>query len=230
MGLDTKYRPQTFEDVLGQESAMKVIKRFVETGQGFQQSYLFCGPYGSGKTTLGRILARALLCDNPDKGNPCDACDSCLSMLSDSHECFIEVDAATNSGKAEMKQVTSELDYSSFSGKRTLYLFDECFTEDTTLLTREGYRSIRWLVETQYQGEVLSYDPILKVVVWQKVINWFDLGDRDVVTLNFDNGVEITVTLEQELNTHNRGWVKAINLTEEDDVIETQFTDLTCSL
>ena len=125
MGLDTKYRPHTFEDVLGQESAIKVIKRFVETKQGFQQSYLFCGPYGSGKTTLGRILARALLCDNPQNGNPCDQCDSCLNMLSNSHECFIEVDAATNSGKGEIKKIVSELDYSSFSGKKTLYLFDE---------------------------------------------------------------------------------------------------------
>lgn len=125
MGLDTKYRPHTFNDVLGQESAIKVIKRFVETKQGFQQSYLFCGPYGSGKTTLGRILARALLCDNPQGGNPCDECDSCLNMLSGSHECFIEVDAATNSGKSEIKKIVSELEYSSFSGKKTLYLFDE---------------------------------------------------------------------------------------------------------
>lgn len=125
MGLDTKYRPHTFDDVLGQESVIKVVKRFVETKQGFQQSYLFCGPYGSGKTTLGRILARALLCDNPQNGNPCDQCDSCLSMLSNSHECFIEVDAATNSGKGEIKKIVSELEYSSFSGKKTLYLFDE---------------------------------------------------------------------------------------------------------
>lgn len=125
MGLDTKYRPHTFDDVLGQESVIKVVKRFVETKQGFQQSYLFCGPYGSGKTTLGRILARALLCDNPVNGCPCDKCDSCLSMLSNSHECFIEVDAATNSGKGEIKKIVSELEYSSFSGKKTLYLFDE---------------------------------------------------------------------------------------------------------
>lgn len=125
MGLDTKYRPHTFEDVLGQESVIKVIKRFVETKQGYQQSYLFCGPYGSGKTTLGRILARALLCDNPQNGNPCDQCDSCHNMLNGSHECFIEVDAATNSGKSEIKKIVSELDYSSFSGKKTLYLFDE---------------------------------------------------------------------------------------------------------
>lgn len=125
MGLDTKYRPHTFEDVLGQESAIKVIKRFVETKQGYQQSYLFCGPYGSGKTTLGRILARALLCDNPQNGNPCDQCDSCHNMINGSHECFIEVDAATNSGKNEIKKIVSELEYSSFSGKKTLYLFDE---------------------------------------------------------------------------------------------------------
>jgi len=125
MGLDTKYRPHNFEDVLGQESTIKVIKRFVSTGRGFQQSYLFCGPYGSGKTTLGRILARALLCDHPVEGAPCDNCPSCHSMLEGSQGAFIEVDAATNSGKSEVKKIIADLEYSNFSGKKTLYLFDE---------------------------------------------------------------------------------------------------------
>ena len=126
MGLDTKYRPIHFNDVLGQDSTIKILRQFVSKGAGFYQSYLFSGPFGSGKTTLGRILARALLCENPSEGDPCDVCDSCLSIKSTGgSDNFVEVDAATNSGKADIKKITEEIEYSTFSGKRRVYLFDE---------------------------------------------------------------------------------------------------------
>lgn len=125
MAFDTKYRPLRYEDVLGQDEYKAVLRQIVEDGTGFHQSYLFCGQHGSGKTTLGRILARALLCANPQDGNPCDECDSCLAVLEDRSECFTEFDAATNSGKDDIKKITEELQYSTFSGKQRIYLFDE---------------------------------------------------------------------------------------------------------
>jgi len=125
MSLDTKYRPKTYSDVLGQKVSVKTLKGLVRSGAGWRQSYLFAGPYGSGKTTLGRVLARALLCDAPTDGEPCDQCASCLSMLNGSTTNFVEVDAATNSGKADVKKILEELEYTSFSGNRKLYLFDE---------------------------------------------------------------------------------------------------------
>jgi DNA polymerase III subunit gamma/tau len=126
MALDTKYRPRQFEDVIGQSGSVKVLRQFVRSGTGFHQSYLFCGGHGSGKTTLGRILARALLCENPQDGNPCDACSSCRSINErGSSECFVEVDAATNSGKDDIRNITDLLQYDTFSGRRRIYLFDE---------------------------------------------------------------------------------------------------------
>jgi DNA polymerase-3 subunit gamma/tau len=125
MSLDTKYRPSKYSDVLGQQETKKSLKGFINSGSGWRQSYLFAGPYGSGKTTLGRILARALLCTSPTDGEPCDKCGSCLAMLKGSHDSFVEVDAATNSGKADVKKLLDELSYSSFSGSKKLYLFDE---------------------------------------------------------------------------------------------------------
>jgi len=127
MSLDIKYRPTVFDDVLGQASAIRVLRSFVHTGTGRRQSYLFAGPYGSGKTTLGRILARALLCENPtDQGDPCDKCESCTSMLDRGTSMdFIEVDAATNSGKAEIQKIVEEIEYATFSGRKQIYLFDE---------------------------------------------------------------------------------------------------------
>lgn len=125
MSLDTKYRPRTYNDVLGQRTSVKVLKSLVREGAGWKQSYLFAGPFGSGKTTLGRIHARALLCETPREGEACDECLSCKSMLSGASDSFVEVDAATNSGKADVKKILEEIDYSSFSGRRKLYLFDE---------------------------------------------------------------------------------------------------------
>ncbi len=126
MSLDIKYRPRVYSDVLGQEATITILKEFVRSGRGFQQSYLFCGGHGSGKTTLGRILARALLCEAPVDGEPCNECHSCKGLLEHGTSAdFVEFDAATNSGKADIKAITDEIAYATFSGKRRLYLFDE---------------------------------------------------------------------------------------------------------
>jgi DNA polymerase III subunit gamma/tau len=126
MSLDTKYRPSRYDEVVGQDANVAVLTQFVHTGTGFNQSYVFCGGHGGGKTTLGRILARALLCETPVEGNPCDTCTSCQSILTSGlSECFFEVDAATNSGKDDVKKITEVIEYSTFSGKRRIYLFDE---------------------------------------------------------------------------------------------------------
>ncbi len=127
MSLDVKYRPQKYADVLGQDTTIEVLKGFVKAGAGYHQSYLFGGAFGSGKTTLARILARALLCDSPVDGEPCDECHSCRVLLEnpDAHECYIEVDAAVNSGKASISKLVEDVQYNSFSGKQRIALLDE---------------------------------------------------------------------------------------------------------
>ncbi len=126
MALDTKYRPRVYDDVIGQGATVSVLRQYVKGGRGFHQSYVFCGQRGSGKTTLGRILARALLCSSPVEGNPCDRCDSCLALLNgEDHECFEELDAATRSSKADLARIVEDSNYSSFSGKRKIWIFDE---------------------------------------------------------------------------------------------------------
>lgn len=126
MALDTKYRPTRYDDVLGQEATATMLRQFVRSGKGFQQSYLFCGQWGSGKTTLGRILARSLLCAAPVDGEPCDKCTSCVDILTNGRsEAFTEFDAASNSGKEDLNKVIEENNYSTTSGKQRVYLIDE---------------------------------------------------------------------------------------------------------
>jgi DNA polymerase III subunit gamma/tau len=128
MAFDTKYRPRTYDDVLGQDAAVSVLRQFLKEGRGYSQSYVFCGAHGSGKTTLGRILARALLCPNTkdNGGDPCNECHSCKTLLAGkTHESFQEHDAASKSGKADLSKVIEDISYATFSGNRRIYLFDE---------------------------------------------------------------------------------------------------------
>ena len=126
MALDTRYRPVRYADVLGQEATSSVLRQFVKEGKGFHHSYVFCGQHGSGKTTLGRILARALLCAAPVDGEPCDECPSCRIFLEGgTHECFEELDAASKSKKEDLARIVEDVSYSTFSGRRRIYLFDE---------------------------------------------------------------------------------------------------------
>jgi DNA polymerase III subunit gamma/tau len=129
MPLDTKYRPQTFEDVLGQDGTIKVLKNLLEEGRIFENSYVFAGPSGVGKTTTARILARAMLCDQvTDQQEPCNTCDSCQEILEHgkSHS-FIEMDAANHSGKDSIQSILDDTQYYTFDGQdRKIYLIDEC--------------------------------------------------------------------------------------------------------
>ena len=135
MALDTRYRPRTYADVLGQRETVQILKQYVASGAGFHQSYLFAGPFGSGKTTLARVLARALLCSAPVDGEPCDRCTSCTSILEGgTSPDFFEIDAATNSGKDSVRRIVDEIQYSTFSGKRKLYLLDESHRLSTDAL------------------------------------------------------------------------------------------------
>lgn len=148
MSLDTRYRPRNYEDVLGQEATIAILKEYVRSGRGFHQSYLFCGGHGSGKTTLGRILARALLCETPNGGAPCNCCSSCRNLLeSNTSSEFTEVDAATNSGKADIKQITDDIGYQTFSGKHRIYLFDEAHQ-----LSKDALDALLKYLEDTYPG------------------------------------------------------------------------------
>jgi intein/homing endonuclease len=172
-------------------------------------------------TTLARIFARAMLCSNLDRNDPepCNKCESCLSILNDTSMVFVEQDAASQGNIEQIRRIVDDLPFTVMGAEKRVYLFDECFTEDTLLLTPEGLRTIKWIVANKYDGEVLSFDQGL--VVWRRVTDWFEIEDlRDLLRLTFDNGVVLTVTPEQELFTSNRGWVKAQDLDSSDDIVE----------
>jgi DNA polymerase III subunit gamma/tau len=130
MSFDTKYRPIRFEDVIGQEDTINILRELLRRGEVFQKSYVFAGPSGTGKTTTARILARSMLCEDvdPETAEPCNECNSCKQILERGDSpAFKEMDAANNTGADNVRKIVEGLDYYTLGGgDRKIYLIDEC--------------------------------------------------------------------------------------------------------
>ncbi len=119
-----KYRPMTFDDVVGQEHITSTLKRQVETGR-LSHAYLFSGTRGTGKTTCARILARAVNCERPVNGNPCNACDPCRGILDESVLDVVELDAASHNGVDDVRALRDEAIFSPATVRKRVYIIDE---------------------------------------------------------------------------------------------------------
>ncbi len=119
-----KYRPGTFDDVVGQEHVTKTLRRQIETGR-LSHAYLFVGTRGTGKTTCARILAKAVNCEHPVNGNPCNECASCRGIDSGAILDVEELDAASNSSVDNIRALRDEAVYSPAAVRRRVYIVDE---------------------------------------------------------------------------------------------------------
>ena len=119
-----KYRPKQFNEVVGQESVIKILKNTIKTGH-IGHAYLFSGPRGTGKTTIAKIFARAVNCNNPQEGELCNTCENC--QLSSSKECLdiIEIDAASNNGVDEIRELRNKVNILPSELKYKVYIIDE---------------------------------------------------------------------------------------------------------
>ena len=119
-----KWRPQTFRDLVGQDHVSGTLLQAVKLGR-IAHSYLFCGPRGTGKTSTARILAKASNCLGSDGGNPCDTCSRCRAVSNGSFMDLIELDAASNRGIDEIRNIRDKVNLAPAEGTYKVYIIDE---------------------------------------------------------------------------------------------------------
>ena len=124
LSLYRKFRPSTFEQMVRQEHVVTVLRNQI-AGDSVGHAYLFCGPRGTGKTSVARIFARAVNCENPVNGSPCGRCAACAALAEGSNLDIAEIDAASNNGVNEMRDLREKVQYPPVSGRYKVYIIDE---------------------------------------------------------------------------------------------------------
>lgn len=119
-----KWRPVRFEDVCGQDHIVQTLKNQI-ISQRIGHAYLFCGTRGTGKTSVAKIFSRAVNCEHPVNGSPCNECETCRSILSGTSMNVVEIDAASNNGVENIREIREQVQYPPTEGKYRVYIIDE---------------------------------------------------------------------------------------------------------
>ena len=130
------FRPTTFDSVVRQEHIVKILTNQIETGK-IGHAYLFCGPRGTGKTTLAKIFAKAINCESPVNGSPCGKCATCRALTSGAALDISEIDAASNNGVDEMRDIREKVQYPPVNGRYKVYIIDEVH-----MLTQSAFNAV----------------------------------------------------------------------------------------
>ncbi len=124
LALYRMFRPTTLNDVVRQEHIVTVLKNQIDTGR-IGHAYLFCGPRGTGKTSIAKIFAAAINCQTPQNGSPCGKCEACKALKDPANLDITEIDAASNNGVDEMRDLREKVQYPPVAGRYKVYIIDE---------------------------------------------------------------------------------------------------------
>ena len=137
-----RYRPARFEDFVGQEAVIKTLRSQIMSGR-IAHAYLFCGTRGTGKTSTAKVFARAVNCEHPENGDPCGVCPTCKALAEENSLDILEIDAASNNGVDEIRDLREKVKYPPQTGRYRVYIIDEVHMLSqgafNALLKRHGF-------------------------------------------------------------------------------------------
>lgn len=156
-----KWRPKTFDEVKGQDAVVTTLKNQISSGR-IGHAYLFCGTRGTGKTSVAKILARAVNCEHPIEGNPCNSCEICESILRDASMNVMEIDAASNNGVDDVRGIREQVQYAPTEGKYKVFIIDEVH-----MLTTQAFNALLKTLEEppEYVIFILATTEVHKIPV-----------------------------------------------------------------
>ena len=215
-----KYRPQTFMEIYGQDAISQTLTNAIMYDK-VAHAYLFSGPRGTGKTSTAKLLAKAINCTNLVDGKICDECENCLLVKENNHPDVVEIDAASNNGVDEVRDLIEKVKYAPIKGKKKIYIIDEIH-----MMSQGAFNALLKTLEEPPEHVVF----ILATTEQHKVIptiksrcqkfNFKKINEQDIVAcmedvLNKENCTYETAALEVIANLCDGGMRDALSLLEQ---------------
>jgi len=207
-----KYRPQKFEELIGQDHIKITLENEIETGK-LSHAYLFSGARGIGKTTLARIFAKSLNCINRNGFEPCNECESCRSIMNGNYLNLVEIDAASNRGINEIRELREMVKYPPANGKYKFFIIDEAH-----MLTIEAFNALLKTLEEPPKHAIFilattEFHKLPLTIVSRCEKFEFRVVDLDKLKIHMKNlcdkeNIKISQEVLEQISRHSGGYVR----------------------